>query len=112
MYSKYVEEDKFIDCCPQQKIKLKFQGCAEFSGDPFSPQGYAKRIANYINAKEIDILNPSYAEKLLEKCFLLDTNMSKEYEKNGSFFSKKRAFFESYTSSSYKNDLKNAKKSK
>ena len=112
MYSKYLEEDKFIDRCPQQKIKLKFQGCAEFSGDPFSPQGYAKRIANYINAKEIDILNPSYAEKLLEKCFLLDTNMSKEYEKNGSFFSKKRAFFESYTSSSYKNDLKNAKKSK
>ena len=112
MYSKYLGVDKFIDRCLQQKINLKFQGCTDFSGDVSSPQGYAKRIESYINAKEIDILNPSYAEQLLDKCFESDVNMNKEYEKNGSFFGTKRAFFESYTSNSYKNDLKNAKKSK
>lgn len=112
IYSNYIEKDKYIHRCVHQKIKLKFLGCLEYDGNMASPQGYAKLIASNINAKEIDRLSPSYAEKLIIKCFLLDNNMAKEYEKNGSFFGAERAFFESYTSGSYKADLKKAKKSR
>ncbi len=48
----------------------------------------------------------------LNACFNVDSKMMKEYEKVGYLFASKSAFFQSYTSSSYKNDLKNAKKSR
>lgn len=92
------------------KEKFKFQGCMSYTGDPFSPLGNAKHVAEFLHKKDIDILPSSYAEKLLDKCFDIDTNMAKEYEKNGIFFTNKKEFFAAYITSNYKNILKEKKK--
>lgn len=51
-------------------------------------------------------------EDVLNAYFKADSKMMKEYEKVGNLFNSKESFFNSYISSSYKNDLKNAKNAK
>jgi hypothetical protein len=113
IYAKYQEEDAYLkSCIGNKKKKMKFQGCQESTDDMASLQGHARQVVLLVVSKKLDMLKPFYVDELIKKCFAIDADMSKEYEKNGSFFNTKRAFFESYTSSSYKTDLKNAKKSK
>ena len=74
--------------------------------------GKATDVQMFINALDEFRVVENWYKDALNAYFKADAKMMKEYEKVGSLFASKDAFFQSYVSSSYKNDLKNAKNAK
>lgn len=75
-------------------------------------EGKAPDVQAYINALDEFKVVGKWYDDALNAYFNADSKMLKEYGKVGNLFSSKEAFFNSYISSSYKNDLKNAKNAK
>ena len=122
-YSYYADADKFNKEVAKREViqdryqamslsLMKRQGRGEtlvFKGAKDAKEADVRSYANTL--EELKIVDKWY-NTILDLCFKIDPKMQKEYEKVGYLFGSKEAFFESYVSSSYKTDLKNAKKSK
>ena len=118
-YSLYDDDDRFDEeVAIREGIYKKYQSVIRrlSNGETLSFKAAKEKgepdVVAYINAlDEFKIVNKWY-ESALEAYFNADSKMMKEYGKVANLFTNKESFFNSYISSSYKNDLKNAKKSK
>ena len=115
-YSLYSNIDKFDEeVAVREGIQKKYQSVMGrlSSGETLSFKGAKDggdaSVVAYIDAlEEFKVVNKWY-ESAFDAYFNADAKMMKEYGKVGNFFDSKEAFFKSYISSSYKNDLKAAK---
>ena len=110
LFTEEVEKREVIQKKYQSVMRRLGQGeTLAFKG---AKEGKAADVQMFINALEEFKVVGKWYDDALNAYFNADSKMMKEYGKVGNLFSSKEAFFNSYISSLYKNDLKNAKKSK
>lgn len=115
-YSFYSDVDKFNkEVATREEIQKKYQSAMNrlSRGETLTfkgvKDGKATAAQMFISALDEFRVVEKWYEDALNAYFNADARMMKEYGKVGNLFANKETFFQSYISSSYKNDLKNAK---